>query len=332
MSHISVVVPTYSSQKVVKRCLEAIRSSDYKDYTLTVVDCGSKDSTLAIAKELADRVITLKGRSKRAQARLEGIKAAKCEIIVNIDSDVVIKPDTLTKISNYFDRNPEIDALTGILSREHPNPNFFSQYKNLYMHYIFKKLPEKVTFLYGSIHAIRMSSISLYEYDEDIKIADDTAIGQRFFTHGKQIAFLRDLEVIHLKKYNFFSFVRNDFQIPFDWAKIFLKYKGWSQVGRYKTGFAHSSKKQLLSLILACVIIFSMFINPFESYWVLGPISLILIWVSLNFSFFYFLIKERGFLFGILAFFITFIDNIVMIIGILSGFIAFFTLKKKICI
>jgi len=322
-----VIVPTYNSQRTLAKCLQAIRRSTYENYMLTVVDCGSKDSTLSTAEKLADRVIKLKGRPRRAQARLAGIKSAECDIIVNIDSDVIIRSDALSKISDYFTQHPEVDALTGILSKNHPNPDFFSQYKNLYMHYIFKKLSGKVTFLYGSVHAIRANAAALYECDKDIKITDDTDMGQRLFAHGKQIVLLKDLEVNHLKKYNFFSFIKNNFQVPFDWAKIFFKYRGWKQIGRNKTGFAHSSKKQLLSLVLACIISLVVSACLFGCCCFPGIIILISIWIVLNFDFFYFLVREKGLLFGIFAFFVTFIDNVIMLLGIVCGSLAFFISK-----
>lgn len=319
MLYLSVIVPTYNSQSSIGQCLKSVRQSISRDYELIVVDCTSQDATVSIAANYADKVIQLQGKSDRTHARISGVKAASGQIIVNIDSDVVIKPDTLTKINNYFSQHPEIDALTGLLSKEHPNRNFFSQYKNLYMHYIFSKLPEKVSFLYGSIYAFRRQAAEIY--DADIKIADDTALGQKFVSAGKQIAFLKDLEVIHLKRYNLFSFIKNDFQIPFDWAKIFLKYKGWRQLGKNKTGYAHSPLGQLFSVMIALCIFVLALGSIFGFFSVSVFWSLVLLWLLLNLSFFYFLIKEKSIIFSIIAIVITFLDNLVMAGGILAGFV-----------
>lgn len=322
MPHLSVVVPAYNAEDSIEECLKAIRQSIYKDYELIIVDCGSKDATLSIAKKYADKVIELHKGPGRSQARTAGIRASRGDIIVNIDSDIVIRQDALTKIDNWFSKHQETDALTGLLSKEHPNTNFFSQYKNLYMHYIFRRLPEKITFLYGSIHALRREASRLY--DSDVKVADDTALGQRLISQGKRIAFLKGLEVVHFKRHNLFSFIKNDFQIPFDWAKIFLKYKGWKQLGRYKTGYAHSPKEQLASVVLAPLILLLGLAILFGYSLIPLIIFLILMWLLLNLRFLIYLAKERGLSFGLLAIFVTFLDNIIMAIGILCGFAAFF--------
>jgi glycosyltransferase involved in cell wall biosynthesis len=314
---LSIVIPAYNSQDILEPCLKSVRSSIHNDYELIVIDDGSRDATLAIAKKYADEVITHEKNLGRSHARNAGIRCAEGDILVFMDSDVIVQPDTLAQIHDYFSCHEEVDALTGLLSKEHPNQNFFSQYKNLYMNYIFKKLPERVNFLYGSICAIRKRSLMLY--DHDINIADDTALGQKLSQDGKQIAFLKDLEVVHLKKYSFRSFVKNDFQIPFDWAKIFLKYRGWKALGKNKTGYLHSPKSQLLSVALAPLI----FLTLLSSLCVPRLISLsgilMSIWFLVNLRFFMFLAKEKGILFACASVPLTFFDNLIMAAGIFCG-------------
>ncbi|MCM8781787.1 MAG: glycosyltransferase [Candidatus Omnitrophica bacterium] len=328
MPFISVVIPVYNGEETIKRCMEAVRGQDYpKDrYEVIVVDDGSIDETRTIAQKYADIVISHSKNLGLSRARMDGMKVAKGEIIVNTDSDVVMFPNTLAKISAYFLENKNVDAVTGLLSKDQPNINFFSQYKNLYMNYIFKKLPEKVMFLYGSIHALRKEVAHLYSSGFDI--GEDTAFGQRLTAFNKQIAFLKDLEVVHLKKYTLISFIKNDFLVSFNWAKIFLKYKGWRQLGRNKMGFAHASKEQLVSVILAPIILIFCLSNIVGWPSFILTAFILLGWFVLNRRFISHLKKEKGLYFGIIAIFVTFVDNIIMASGSICGFFAY--VKSKI--
>jgi len=320
---VSIIVPVYNSEGTLERCLESILKQDYPrdKYEIVVVDDGSTDGTYVIAEKLADRVVKHQDNLGLAYARKSGMGVAKGEIIVSADSDILVKADTLSKIATYLVRHEDVSAVTGLLSKEHSNRNFFSQYKNLYMNYIFNKLPERVTFLYGSIHAFRKEVAQLY--DPGFDIGEDTAFGQTLISRGKSIVFLRDLDVVHLKKYNLFSFVKNDFLIPFYWAKIFLRSKGWKSLFRNKTGFSHSPKGQLVSVVLAPVVLLLGVISLLGYLPLHLLIAPVLVWLFLNLHFFKFLLKEKKFLFGMLAFFVTFLDNAVMAIGILCGFCSF---------
>lgn len=321
MPQLSIIVPTSNNQETIEDCLCSIRKSAYIDYELIVVDSQSNDSTVAIAKKYADKVIEGADKTNRNAARNSGIQSANGEIIVNIDSDVIIRPDTLGKINEYFLRNPQIDALTGLLSQYNPYNNFFSQYKNLYMHYIFSKLPSHVTFLYGSLYAIKKDVSNLYDFD--FSLGEDTASGQKIFNSGKRIDFVRSLEITHKKWYNAASFIKNDFLIPLFWAKIFWKYKGWKQLGRLNTGYAHAPKEQLISVIIApALFILSLFtlVSGHPSGWV---VLVSLVWLSLNLPFILFLTKKKGLVFGACALPVTFLDHIVMSLGIICGSAAY---------
>jgi glycosyltransferase involved in cell wall biosynthesis len=317
---LSVIVAAYNAAETIEACLSSIRRSLWREYELIVVDDGSRDGTLSLAERYADRVVRQEKNQGRFQARQSGMQEAQSSILVNVDSDVVVFPDTLRKIRDFFLSHPEAHAVTGLLSKEHPNPNFASQYKNLYMHYRFRGLPERVTFLYGSLFAIRKDWSSSFK--PRVEIADDTAWGQELVRQGLRICLLRDLEVVHLKKYSFVSWLKNDFRIPYDWARIFWRYRGWRQIGRNRTGFAHASVAQIACLFLAPAFVLAALLAVLVS-WAL-PVAVFsgFMWLVLNSRFFYFLAAQKGPLFLLEAVFATLLDHLVMGAGVLAGFLS----------
>ena len=92
----SVVIPTLNSSETLEKCLISVRSNNTKHkYELIVVDAGSSDETLVIARKYADRV--LNGIPSRIN-RNQGVKAAKGEIICFTDSDCVVPEDWIDKL------------------------------------------------------------------------------------------------------------------------------------------------------------------------------------------------------------------------------------------
>ncbi len=322
MPYLSIIIACYNNQKTLRHVLSRIKQSTFTDFEIIISDAGSTDDTCFIAQEFADVLIELKaGRGNRFSSRWHGMKRADGEVLVNIDSDVLIKKDSLSLIARFFRKHSDVDAITGMLQKEHHHRSFFSQYKNLYMHYHFRKLPQKISFLYGSLYAVRTKSALSLGRNSCVAIADDTEFGQRLHAAGNKIVFCPELAVQHLKTYTCTSFFVNDFQIPHDWAQLFILYKGWQQLGRNSTGYLHASKEQILSLFVSNSAIFFMLLSLWKPWYVLFVIFATLLWYGLNARFFKYLVRERGIRFGLVAIMITAIDHAIMNCGIIYGFI-----------
>jgi len=313
----SIIIPAYNAQETIRPCLDSIVASNFpiRDYEIIVVDDHSRDQTADIVKPYPCRVIQLDQTSGAAHARNTGAQNAQGEILVFIDADVGIPADALKRIANAFIENKDVSAMTGCLSRHCVFTDFFSQYKNLYMHFIFSRCPAEIDFLYGSLMAIRRRDF--IPFDETYPMTDDTELGQRYTQKGYAIRLDHSLEVEHMKRYSGWSFFKNDFFVPFWWARTFLRHRGFDKIWRQKR-FSHARISQLLSIGMAYLIMVMLSVN-----WLLGAIFLSIIFLFLNLRFLIFLFHERGLGFGLRAIGITFLDQLVMGGGIITGLIVF---------
>ncbi len=62
MPKTSIIIRTYNEEKHIGNLLEAIEKQDYKDYEIIVVDSGSTDKTLEIAKKFGVKIINIESR------------------------------------------------------------------------------------------------------------------------------------------------------------------------------------------------------------------------------------------------------------------------------
>lgn len=51
MKLLSVIIPVYNSEKYLKKCLDSILSSSYKNLEIICINDGSTDNSLKILKE-----------------------------------------------------------------------------------------------------------------------------------------------------------------------------------------------------------------------------------------------------------------------------------------
>lgn len=102
---ISIVVPTYDSERTLTQCLESIVKQDYPrdKVEIIIVDGGSKDKTLDVARKYkVNRILNNPLRTGEA-GKAVGVKAARNEIIALIDSDNILdSKDWLSKMVNPF--------------------------------------------------------------------------------------------------------------------------------------------------------------------------------------------------------------------------------------
>lgn len=110
----SVIVPAYNEAAVILSCLKSILASDFRAFELIVVDDGSRDDTVTLARSILDprlRVVS-KVNGGKASALNYGIGLARANLIVAIDADTVFRRDTLRNLMRHF-QNPAVGAVSG---------------------------------------------------------------------------------------------------------------------------------------------------------------------------------------------------------------------------
>ncbi len=118
---VSVVVPAYNEGPMVRHALDSIAGSRYPASRLEIVcvDDGSRDDTwqhiVAAQADHPGRIRAIRfphNRGKR-EALHAGFKDARGEILVTVDSDSVIEPDTLAHLVAPFQADPRVGAVAG---------------------------------------------------------------------------------------------------------------------------------------------------------------------------------------------------------------------------
>lgn len=323
---ISVIIPVYNSADTLQDSLTSVFSSSVKPFEVIVVDDSSSDKSTEIAKHFPVKLISLEKNRGSGYARNVAVENSSGETLLFIDADVMIKENTLGTVIDSFNNDTELDAIIGLFSKEHPHKNFFSQYKNLYMHFAFSRICGYVDFLFTSICAIKKEAY--LSFSQTRLKTDDTEAGQRYKAASRKIVLNKTLEVIHLKPYNFISFIKNDFIIPYDWSRIFLKYRGINHLVRYR-GFAHARFNQIASIIICPASLFFFVTLKFWPQNITLAYILLGAFLALNTPFFVFLNREKGVGFMLKSVIVTYIDMLVMGTGILSGTLAYLFIRGK---
>lgn len=106
----SVVMCNLNEIEIIEQSLDSLKNQTLRPKEIIVVDGGSTDGSLEVAKALADKVY---GPMKQiGKARLYGIRASQGLSICSADSDTIYPRQYLENASRHL-LNPEVKAVTG---------------------------------------------------------------------------------------------------------------------------------------------------------------------------------------------------------------------------
>lgn len=94
MITVSVCMIVKNESQILKRCLDSLKCIWDE---LIIVDTGSTDETMAVAKEYTDRVYSFEWNGSFSDARNFAIDKASCEYIYSADADEILEGDNVAK-------------------------------------------------------------------------------------------------------------------------------------------------------------------------------------------------------------------------------------------
>lgn len=115
---ITVGIPIYNAEKYLADAIKSVLAQTFQNWELILVDDGSKDKSLEIARDFEkqdSRIRVLSdGKNKKLPARLNQIIAeSKGEYIARMDADDIMFPDRLEKQYAFLKAHQEYDLHSG---------------------------------------------------------------------------------------------------------------------------------------------------------------------------------------------------------------------------
>ncbi|GAB4133885.1 MAG: hypothetical protein Fur0015_07110 [Ignavibacteriales bacterium] len=133
MQKYSVIIPTLNEEYFLQDCINSIRKGN-PDTEIIIVDGGSTDSTLSIARN--EKVKIVQTVPSRGEQLIEGTKIANGDIYVFLHADTLLPENWYELLNDYFNENVNqvcrfklnFDIKHWILDRY----KFFSKYDSIF--------------------------------------------------------------------------------------------------------------------------------------------------------------------------------------------------------
>jgi GT2 family glycosyltransferase len=318
--HISVVIPVYNGSAFLKECLAAVYASDFAPFEVIVVDDRSTDASISIARRFPNVVIESPLNVGPAAARNLGAREARGDILFFLDADILVHPDTLSKIAAVLHADPALSAIFGSYGTGTIPTNFFSCYKNLVHHYTHQHSREEASTFCSGFGAIRREAFHrLGGFDEDCRFLEDIELGYRMHQKGLRVRLCKDIQMTHCKRYSLASLVRSDVlgrAIP--WTSLMLE-----------TGIVRNDLNTKWNNVLSVPVALLLALSPFlPARSDLVPL-LLACFVALNAGFLRLTYSEGGPLFALCSCFMCWFCYLYSAAGVALGLAAHWRGREK---
>ena len=329
---VSVVIPMFNAQETIEDCLDHVFSSQREDLEVIVVDDGSTDDTLAKAVRYPCRVLENETNRGAASARNKGIEASTGQLILFIDSDVLIPRDLLTRIWTFFQNHPNVAILQGSYDHNPYYQNLLSQYK----HYVFAFRGASpgsayVNYIHTACAAGRREVFQNLRFDENLRRREDIESGLRATQKGYLIYADPSFNVAHKKRYTLVSYSKYQFT-----AAKELIMQHWLMKNRNFTEEFHSGKQPFYKkawllrpvLTFLAILSFMLFAITMDFSWALLLAGLAILSFFLELPFRLYLIRRAPLLVSLGAWWLYFFDGLFVGLGVCMGM--FTVLRSRI--
>lgn len=110
----TIGIPFYNCESTLLDAIQSVFAQTYQDWELLLVNDGSTDGSLEIAKSICDPRVKLfsDGQNRRLHYRLNQITTlASQEYIARMDADDVMHPERIEKQIQYLQMHPKVDVV-----------------------------------------------------------------------------------------------------------------------------------------------------------------------------------------------------------------------------
>ena len=121
------MIPAHNEEGRIAECLDSVLAGGYSDMEVIVVDDCSTDKTVQVASKYPVRIIERKSRGGAANARNDGLKEAKGEIVAFVDADCTVDKGWLGLLVSHYVDDKVVGAGGVILTKQ---TTLFAKYRN----------------------------------------------------------------------------------------------------------------------------------------------------------------------------------------------------------
>jgi len=166
---VSIIIPTYNSEKTLENCLKSIKRQTYKNIEVIIVDNFSNDKTYNISKKFKANFFRL--HSERTKAKNFGASKSKGHYVCFIDSEMILTKKVIEECINAIETSNNVGGV--VIPERTIGNTFWSKVRDF----------ERSFYANTAIESARFFKTKLFKkvggFDEDIVLYEEATLPQK---------------------------------------------------------------------------------------------------------------------------------------------------------
>jgi len=207
-NHVSIVIPVYNDRENLKKCIGSLRQAADRGCEIIIVDDASTDNPEAAIKDFPCKFIKLPANRRQAHARNRGVREARGDIILFIDSDCVAMTDWAGHLSKELVRSHEGSGdIAAVCGRMDSDGGFFETCY-AYAIYAYVQGGPRRFMNYLNTACVAIYKDAFYKvggFSEDMAVSEDPDLALKLVENGYRIVFEPSVSIFHNHGINTFK-------------------------------------------------------------------------------------------------------------------------------
>lgn len=116
---VSIIILNYNSEKYIENCLNSVLEQTYPNIEILIIDNGSRDKSIEIAKgipmkyKMDKRIILNNKNLGYAEGNNVGIRESRGEYIILLNVDTIVDKNFVQEIASSFEKDSKIGSVQG---------------------------------------------------------------------------------------------------------------------------------------------------------------------------------------------------------------------------
>ena len=272
VERVTILLNVYNEQYHIETFFNSLKKQTFQNFSILIIDDGSTDNTtkkIELYKQFFNMTILKRSHEGLRKARSYGVKQTDCDILIILDSDLILNPNAIKELIKPLKNNNEIAATGGILKNAEKGAitESYSELRKLFIKLRTKK-EGYVDWINGGFCAIRKKIINdLGGYTQQ-ETSEDLDISWRIRKKGYKLYLAKKAIALHHDPTTFKGIWKREYNTGKREYLLTKKHKSNALTGKRIIRF--------YPLLLPIIIIILIFIS-----WILIPIIFLLSFIPL---------------------------------------------------